>query len=647
MTQRGFFWSRLKIRQKIIGGFLGIIILFNFNSIYSIYSLYQSSSTTENASEVVAPSLAVLSEFRLLLTQSKMNSTNLVYRPQDKSKEDIEELTNIHNDYPQFKDRIIRIKNKWSSQEQIDVIDSILYKFDNVIKHQKELMKDIISRSQVDKANMNGEEVYFLEYEILNPSKELINKIDKLYIQKQKESSTSQSQLLLAFQSMITVNIILGIVLMGIGVGLALGISGAITKPIKYINNVFIKLATGELPEKENRKFFNDEIGQMAQSVTSLVTALRSTSEFAESIGNGDYDASYKPLSEKDVLGNALMEMRSKLKSEAEKDQRRNWQNEGIAMFGELLRKYNNNIKELSEKVVSQLVKYVNANQGGLFILDENTEEGGEPFLYLAAAYAWDKIKFLDQRVYKNDGLVGQAWQEQQSIELTEVPDDFVEITSGLGKSNPSSILIVPLKINEEVFGVVELASFKNFEDFEKEFVEKVAESIASTIASLRINERTQALLKESGMIRDSTEVKNEQERVVLPVNPTPDTRPKEVLEQSLRDLVENTSLIIETDELFRIIDTNKLTQNTLKYSQEDLRGMTLEGIFDSYQKLEGIMLEVKEGGRWTGLAYLKDQENNRLRMHVAVISVKDSNGKLEKYILVLQDINTVALENV
>jgi transcriptional regulator with GAF, ATPase, and Fis domain len=222
---------------------------------------------------------------------------------------------------------------------------------------------------------------------------------------------------------------------------------------------------------------------------------LKATTQFAENIGNGKYDSQFQPLSEHDVLGNALLNMRENLARVAEEDKKRNWTTEGLAKFGEILRTNNNDVQKLSDEIISNLVKYLKANQGALYIIDDN--EGEEPTMSMTACYAWDKKKYLNQKIHRGEGLAGQCWQEMDLIYLTDVPQNYIRITSGLGDANPNSILIVPLKVNDQIFGVVELASFNVLKDFEIEFVQKIAESIASTISSVKINARTQRLLEE------------------------------------------------------------------------------------------------------------------------------------------------------
>jgi PAS domain S-box-containing protein len=178
----------------------------------------------------------------------------------------------------------------------------------------------------------------------------------------------------------------------------------------------------------------------------------------------------------------------------------RSWRNTGLAKFSEILRRESNDLDRLSEQLIAELIKYVGANQGGVFIVNDENEQG-EPYLELISAYAYNKKKFLEKKILKGQTLVGRAWQEGLPIYLTEVPNDYIEIRTGLGGANPNYIFIVPLKVNQEVQGVLEIASFHPIEPHQKEFIEQIADSVASTYSSSKVNRRTKMLLEESQRI--------------------------------------------------------------------------------------------------------------------------------------------------
>ena len=223
---------------------------------------------------------------------------------------------------------------------------------------------------------------------------------------------------------------------------------------------------------------------------------------FAEELSKGNLNSEYEP-EKGNALGNIMIELRDNLQhnkegelKRKEEDEQRNWTAGGLAKFGEILRNNNNDINKLAFEVISQLSEYIDAVQGGFFILNDEIEQ--DSHFELIAHFAYGRKKYSQKRVELSEGLVGRAAYEKSTIYLDEVPEEYIEVTSGLGEANPRVLLIVPLKVNDEIHGVLELSSFHPFADYVIKFVEKVAESIATTISTVKINMRTTKLLADS-----------------------------------------------------------------------------------------------------------------------------------------------------
>lgn len=279
-------------------------------------------------------------------------------------------------------------------------------------------------------------------------------------------------------------------------------ISKDLTSPIQQLSTSIQRLSNGELPSIPNPKN-TDEIGEISILLSQMVKGLSATAEFSLEIGKGNYQSNFKPLSDKDILGNSLLNMRHSLQEAAEEeikrkqeDTRRNWATEGFTQFSEILRHQGGNITFLAEDLIKNLVKYLDANQCGMFLIEN--ENQADEHLALIAAFAYDRKKYYQKKIKPGVGLVGTVYVEKGTIYLEEIPEDYIEIQSGLGSSNPNYLLLVPMKIDENVLGVLEIASFKSFANYQIDFVEKVAENIASTFANIRISERTALLLEQS-----------------------------------------------------------------------------------------------------------------------------------------------------
>lgn len=503
---------RLTIGNKILLGFAALMILYIINAAIIFFTRNTINQIVTNSSEVVRPSQDGINNLILLVTRSKMLATNWVYL--QTNQEDKQALRNLKNyEYPELADEIRTLMPKWESDSQRMMMDTVFTKFDVMLKVQEDgIMSQLVSFDNYEDpvTKLLAEDV--VANQIIPMSTDIIDLLNKIAVMQNTVTAESDQALIKSVRQLGNVTWILAGIFIALGIISAFLLMRSITVPVNFLKNIIVKLGRGELVDDKGKKFSNDEIGEMALATVNLVSGLKETSLFAENIGKGNYNSSFKPLSEQDVLGNALLNMRGNLSKVAEDDKKRNWATEGMAKFGEILRTNNSDLVKLADEIIRNLVKYLNANQGAIYIMDDNGN-GEEATMSMKACYAWDKKKFLNQEIHKGEGLAGQAWQEGDIVYLTDVPQDYIKITSGLGDSNPSSVLIVPLKVNEQVYGVVEIASFSEFQDFEKEFVQKVAESIASTISSVKINARTQRLLEESQEMTEQMRAQEEEMR--------------------------------------------------------------------------------------------------------------------------------------
>ncbi|MDL5048767.1 GAF domain-containing protein [Oscillatoria amoena NRMC-F 0135] len=216
-------------------------------------------------------------------------------------------------------------------------------------------------------------------------------------------------------------------------------------------------------------------------------------SGYITELGSGNLSASLPGSFSNKELAGTLHAFRDKLVTERDQSEKRQWVNEGLAKFGEILRAHEN-LDELGYAVVKNLVEYCKLTQGGIFVLTG----GDQPQLELRGCYAYQRKKFLEKRIDPGQGLIGQCFMEREKILLYKVPDDYVHITSGLGDANPTCLILLPLKTEDSIEGVIEMAGFRRFEPHELEFLENVCESTATVFKNVKNAEQTKRLLTAS-----------------------------------------------------------------------------------------------------------------------------------------------------
>lgn len=355
-------------------------------------------------------------------------------------------------------------------------------------------------------------------------------------------------------------------------------------KSIERLNTVLSNLAEGNISQKldVNKQ---GSFAPLANNINNVIDNLHEASKFSEKIGEGDFSVNYESKGDGDVLGESLAGMLSRLQQVSEQDQVRRWVTEGLAQFSEIFRSNSQDLLALSKVTIVELVNYMEVNQGGFFIY--NDEDPEEPILELTACYAYSREKYMKKNVPIGDGLIGQAFLEKETIYMTEVPQNYTEITSGLGEATPSSILIVPLKINDQVEGVLEVASFEEFNAYQIEFVEKLAESIAATITSVKINEKTRKLLVQSQEQAERMRTQEEemrQKNEELQTSQDEMQRQKIQLETVLKEATSQeaslTSLINNTSDMILTIDPTyniQIFNNAFERYYNSLKGELAE----------------------------------------------------------------------
>jgi PAS domain S-box-containing protein len=253
------------------------------------------------------------------------------------------------------------------------------------------------------------------------------------------------------------------------------------------------------------------EMLELNDGINQLGEIQQAMADFASEVGKGNYNHPFNARSNNDTLGIALIAMRDNLMRADKEDAIRTWANEGQVKFGDIFRQYANDLELFSYHTISELVKYVGANQGFFFVLKDQDKE--KAYLELTAAYAYEKRKYLSKQVQVGSGLLGQAILEKQSLYFTDIPQNYVSITSGLGEATPACLMIVPLMINEIVYGAIEIASFEPFEPHQIDFIEKIATNIAGTLAFAQTNEQTQRLLAETQTFAEQMRAQEEEMR--------------------------------------------------------------------------------------------------------------------------------------
>ena len=286
--------------------------------------------------------------------------------------------------------------------------------------------------------------------------------------------------------------------------------------PLNRMLKQFHALLQGAMPDIQERHGVG-ETALLSRRLAAHVKHLEEVIDYAHQLSRGDISREFDLKSEKDVLGSALFALHESLvqsNAEAERrrreDEQRNWSSVGLARFSEMLRDVEDDLEAMSGLFIKHLVAYLEVEVGAFFLTEKQEDE--TQILRMTGSYAFDREKHTQKSFAFGEGLVGRCAMEKEVIYISEVPENYIRIRSGLGEDLPAVLVLVPVLLDDEVLGVIEIATFTSLPGYKIAFLKALSDSMATTISKVKINVQTAQLLQQSR--RQAEEMSSQEEEM-------------------------------------------------------------------------------------------------------------------------------------
>ena len=539
------------ISKKLIIGFGIVIIGVIVTSTLTYISLDKNRKRNDEVNGVLVPSTNALKDLHAQVEKSKILAKNWV---------NVEDGYNNNLDKHDFKfqydsifpekiEKINTYKENWNIEKR-EKFDSILI----LLNELKILHLDLTHN--LAESNDYKDEMTIFEYtfnvdeggDIFMLNDDIAKRLDLLRIDFENKTNNSLDELNISFTNFQFLIILMGFILLGVAVAIGFITTRALVVPINSLKEIIQNMSLGILP-KEEVKGGEDETGQMTSALNLLINGLKESSAFAHEIGKGNFEKEYQPLSEHDTMGISLLKMAKSLQEATTETDRQNWIKSGVNELNDRMRG-DLDITTISRNIITFIAKYVGAQIGAIYLVDKKTNT-----LSLTASYAFTKRKGINNKIEFGEGLVGQAAFERELISITQVPEDYIRINSGLGDSIPRNIVVIPVVFEDTVIGVVELGSVEEFDDLKIEFLGMLTENLAISLNSSAARTEVQQLLETTQQQADALQQQQEE------------------LKQTNEELqVQQEELRVANEELEEQTKALKISEQNLQQQQEELR---------------------------------------------------------------------------
>jgi CheY-like chemotaxis protein/CHASE3 domain sensor protein len=475
--------NRLKIGTKIGAGFalsLAILSTIGLISYLSTNELIETSRKENHTYQV----LSQLEDFNFQLTNAETGQRGYIITGEQRYLEPYNAAIQALNQKIKELQRLT-IDNP-NQQNRLDILQPL-------VTERIAVMKDVIELRQSQGLEVAQKAI------LTDKGKELMDKIQKLILAMKNEENAllkQRSQKAQAAAGQTLANIIYSIPLFSVVLAfIGFILTRHISVPLKRVSDLAQEVADGDLTVSLPDSDRQDELGVLKRTFNQMIVNLRNTTE---------------------------------------RNDEQNWLKSNLAEFTQMLQGQRN-LESVSRMILSNLAPLVGASQGIFYGMDSINDES---VLKLLSSYAYKERKNLANQFRLGEGLVGQCALEKQRILLTEVPSDYIRISSGLGEAPPLNIIVLPILFENQVNAVIELASFQVFQELHLTFLEQLSEILGVFLNNIASQFQTQQLLEESVALTE--ELQSQQEEL---------QQSNQILEQQAQQLQESQFLVKQSNE--------------------------------------------------------------------------------------------------
>ncbi|MER6676332.1 HAMP domain-containing protein [Streptomyces sp. NPDC000983] len=320
-----------------------------------------------------------------------------------------------------------------------------------------------------------------------------------------------------------------------------------------------------------------ESVNEMAGNLTRQVRAI---ARVATAVTRGDLnlkidvDASGEIQELQDYINKMIANLRDTTIANKEQD----WLKGNLARISALMQG-RRDLQDVASLIMSELTPVVSAQHGAFFLAMPDAGQAGEDHyeLRMLGSYGYS-MGSMPTSFRPGEALVGTAAQEKRTILVENAPSGYLKISSGLGEAPPAQVIVLPVLFEGQVLGVIELASFTPFTQIQKDFLNQIAEMIATSVNTISVNTKTEVLLKQSQELTEqlqerSAELENRQKALQASNAELEDKA--ELLAQQNRDIeVKNT----EIEEARQVLEERaEQLAVSMRYKSEFLANMSHE----------------------------------------------------------------------